>query len=362
MEIFKAHQQWANRPADERFPSIQALHDATKAYAADAVEADVPFSSLRVEAANGEVILVGKENVPAKLTNWAFSQLSARAGAPGTYLTTLPATLAVQNLSHGLKKRSEAGNGESNANLLLHKNGGMLCRALTTQRYERIWNWEIAERLLDLEAQGWEAARPDIRKSIGDFPSLYASDHDMFAFLRLKNQMIEQPIAGSTMPPIYKGLIYWNSEVGASKIGAMKFGYNEMCGNHIIWGASDVTEFSAAHVGNVRGKMSDFEIEIKRYAEESMSDLEATVKAATKKVIGATKEDVLDFLFGKRAVGLSRKVLDAAYDAVIVEEDGAPNTVWGMVQGLTRHSQTVKHTDKRMEIDRAGARILKIAF
>ena len=51
MEIFKANQQWASRPADERFPSLDALYKATKAYASTAVEAHVDFSSLRAQIA-----------------------------------------------------------------------------------------------------------------------------------------------------------------------------------------------------------------------------------------------------------------------------------------------------------------------
>lgn len=361
MEIFKAHQQWASRPDDERFPSIRALYDATKAYAATAVEADVPFSSLRAEARNGEVVLIGKENVPAKLTNWSFGQLASRASAPGNYLSTLPATLAVQNINYGLKHRAEEPNTSDDANLLLHQNGGMLCRAITTQKYERIWNWEVAERLLDLEANGWEPARPDFNTTGNDFPALYASDHDMFAFIRLANQTVPQPTDNS-LPPMYKGLIYWNGEVGDRKIGAMKFLYNSMCGNHIIWGASELVEISARHVGNVRERISEFEVAIKKYANESTSDLEATIKAAHQKVIASTKEGVLDFLFGKRSIGLTRKTLEAAYDAVVPSQDGDPNTVWGMVQGLTRHSQTIPYADKRQDVDKASARILKIAF
>lgn len=359
MEIFKANQQWASRPEDERFPSLQALYDATKAYAATAVEAEVPFSSLRAEAQNGEIVLVGKENTPAKLTNWSFGQLAARAEAPAAYLSTLPATLAVQNLNHGLKARE--GGPDDRANLLLHRNGSMLCRALTTEKYERIWNYELAERLLGLESQGWQPAMPDIRKTDHDFPSLYASDRDMFAFVRLPNQTIQQPTDGS-LPPMYKGLIYWNSEVGDKKIGCMKFLYNAMCGNHIIWGASEVLEFSARHVGNVRRQLQRFDFEIKRYANESISDLEGQIQAAHRKMIESTKEGVLDFLFGKRSLGLTKKVLEAGYDAVIPEQDGDPRTVWGMVQGLTRHSQTIPYADKRQAIDQASARVMKIAF
>ena len=161
---------------------------------------------------------------------------------------------------------------------------------------------------------------------------------------------------------MYKGLIYWNSEVGDKKIGCMKFLYNAMCGNHIIWGASEVLEFSARHVGNVRRQLQRFDFEIKRYANESISDLEGQIQAAHRKMIESTKEGVLDFLFGKRSLGLTKKVLEAGYDAVIPEQDGDPRTVWGMVQGLTRHSQTIPYADKRQAIDQASARVMKIAF
>jgi len=359
MEIFKANQQWSTRPPDERFPSLKALYDATKAYASTAAEAEVPFATLRAEAQDGEIVLVGKENTPAQLTNWSFGQLAARAQAPAEYLSKLPATLAVQNLNHGLKNRGE-GTAEK-ANLLLHMNGRMLCRALTTDTYERIWNYEVAERLLGLEAQGWQPAMPDFNKSGDDFPALYASDRDMFAFIRLQNQTIQQPTDGS-LPPMYKGLIYWNSEVGDRKIGCMKFLYNGMCGNHIIWGASDVAEFSARHVGNVRSNFHQFEVQIRRYANESTSDLEATIAAAHQKVIASTKEGVLDYLFGKRTIGLTRKAIEASYDAVVPEQDGDPKTVWGIVQGLTRHSQTIPYAGERQKLDRAAANVLKIAF
>ena len=163
MEIFKANQQWSTRPPDERFPNLQALHDACKAYASTAAEAEVPFSSLRAEAQDGEIVLVGRENVPAQLTNWSFGQLASRAGAPAEYLSKLPATLAVQNLNHGLKARSDSAS--ERANLLIHQNGRMLCRAITTDKYERIWNYEVAARILDLQQYGWEPAMPDFNKS-----------------------------------------------------------------------------------------------------------------------------------------------------------------------------------------------------
>src|SRR5438309_5691686 len=110
MELFKAHQQWKDRPDDERFPTVQALYDATKAYASDAREKTMPFGDLRTEAIEGDVQLVGKANVPARFTHWSFSQICGRISAPASYLRELPATLAVQNLNHGLAKRSREEN------------------------------------------------------------------------------------------------------------------------------------------------------------------------------------------------------------------------------------------------------------
>lgn len=92
MELFQASHQWAIRPADQRFWSLEELHTATHHYAMQARTAtDVPYATLRTQANAGEVMLVGKKDVPAKLTHWAFGQLAARVGAPAGYLRSLPA-------------------------------------------------------------------------------------------------------------------------------------------------------------------------------------------------------------------------------------------------------------------------------
>lgn len=59
-----------------------------------------------------------------------------------------------------------------------------------------------------------------------------------------------------------------------------------------------------------------------------------------------------------RALGMSRKTIAAAYDACLPEQDGSPLSVWGWVQGATRHSQTIRHADQRLVVDRAAAKVL----
>lgn len=82
MELFHANKQWSSRPADQRFTSIQELHDQCKAYYRTAKENKVPVSVIRTEAIDGNVQLVGRAGNPAQLTHWSFGQLSQRIGAP----------------------------------------------------------------------------------------------------------------------------------------------------------------------------------------------------------------------------------------------------------------------------------------
>lgn len=354
MELFHAHQQWASRPADETFSSLQGLRDACYQYAQSAKEAEgVNPATLRTEAVDGEVQLIGKGNTPAKLTHWSFGQLAGRVSAPASYLRGLPATLACQNLNHGLAKRAQD---DRPVNLLVHMNGGLLVRAITSDRYERIWNWEVADRLLALQAHGWTPATPDVRIQDDRLP-LYASDHDMFAFLMRADRVIAEP---GNPDGLKRGIIACNSEVGASKLRVLRFLYREMCGNHIIWGAEKVVEIALRHVGDIRGRMSAWHGAIRQFAEQSASADEAAIKHAMAFRIGATKDEVLDAVFGKRIAGLTRTVIEAGYQATMPDLDGDPRTPWGLVQGLTRHSQTVPYADERTAIDVAAGKLIDV--
>lgn len=386
MELFQASQQWAKRPDDQRFATLEEMYAQTKAYADQACETTVPFKDLRVEAVKGEVQLVGKTGTTAHASNFAFRQLAARAGAPANYLQTLPATLAAQNLNHGLAKRG-ADSTSNDAKLMFHQNGGLLLRSVTTEIYERIWNYEIVARLFGLQELGWQVppARPcradqagtriateadvlrgasfNLSVKVGDpiAPAgLYASDKDMFAFMVYNDNRIDD----GTPEGLARGVMVWQSEVGDCGINRLTFLYRQVCGNHICWDAKSVTKTSVAHVGDIRKKFGNVVVELKRYANESVSDIEATIKLARSKVIAASKDEVLDYLFKLRIPALSRKNLGAAYD--LAEEnsdtDGAPNTVWGMVQGITRHSQESPFADERTQLDKASAKVMQIVF
>lgn len=374
MELYKAHQQWSNRPADETFESISAMHEACSAYRDSANTATVAYESIRVEAVKGDLQLTGREGIPAKLTNWAFGQLSQRAGAPASYLRQLPATLAAQNLNHGLAAAGREGSDEERtAKLLFHRNGGLVLRAATSDKYARIWNNEVTGRLVALQERqpNWALPLAYVREpGSRGFSGLtgvmaprgaYASDHDMFCLLVDQTRRVACP---GTKDGLFRGFFVWNSEVGASSFGLCAFLFDQVCGNQIIWGAKNVSELRIRHVGNASPRaFQSIGIEVRRFAESSTSDMEAKIAAAQRFELGATKDAVLDSILGKRIPEISRKRLDDAYSAAeSADRYGSPRTVWGMVNGLTEISQKTPHMDERVKLDRAAGKVLEIAF
>lgn len=362
MELYQASQQWAERPEDEKFQTLDAMYDATKRYAEQAQEKAVPWTDLRVEANGTELTMVGKAGIPAVPTHYAFGQLAQHVGAPAGYLRSLPATLAAQNLNHGFKQK----NGGS-ANLLFHQNGGLVLRAATTEHYARIWDYEVIGRVRDLCARyGMVPARQTMKwdgtvmtqAEIDAAPrSLYASDHDCFMFTMSEQRDITDPV-GKTM---HRGVIVTNSEVGDRSLGIMGFWFRDVCQNHIIWGAENLATVRLVHRGAIRDRWIDAQVTVRRYLDSDTSFEKARFEEVTRQIAG-TKDEVLESLFNRKALRLSKATLEASYNAVKPEQDGDPRTVWGFAQGITRHAQTVPYADDRHELDRAAGRLLEFKF
>jgi Domain of unknown function (DUF932) len=367
MELMKASHQWSSRPDDEKFATLEELHSVAVRFREQAFEVSADFSDMRADKRDGDVVLVGKQGIPARMTHWAFGQVCALASCPADYLRRIPPTLAVQNLNHGLADRLRNVAAEKMANMLFNDGAQEVSlHAVNTDRYSRIWDSDITERALDLQTKGWKPAGVDIRQKSNDNREnfdLYKSDHDVFIFLHRSDLTIEE--RGST-DAIYKGIIIENSEVGASSLKVTRFLYREKCGNHIIWGASNVCEIKVRHVGQANLKWHGYLAEIQHYANESVSDVEAKIRYAQTRMLStkpgkAGKEEVLDAIFGRRT-DLSKRAIEGGFDAVKPEEDGDPRSLWGFVQGLTRFSQTLKFADERTKIDRAAGRLLANGF
>lgn len=371
MELFKAHSQWKNRPVDERFKNVQEMHDAVQGYKDVAAEAHVPYSALRVEAVNGDIQLVGKTGVPATLTHWSMGQICQHAGAPASYIRSLPATLAAQNINHGLK---EIKNPDDKAALLFHKNDSLILRGAVSQMYRRIWNSDITKRLLALQATNPNWKNPMAYKVVapgllGAWPTfssemepsgLYASDHDMFAFLVDESKTIDGSPQG-----LNRGFFCWNSEVGGSSFGFMAFLYDRVCGNNIVWGARDVFSLKIRHVGQADDRaFRELALQLTQYTESSTGAIEKMVRKARATEMGTNPQQILDNVFALaqkvKAKELSQSRISDAIKTAQARQDryGNPNTLWAVVSGLTENSQFTQHADDRTKIDQAAGKLL----
>jgi hypothetical protein len=375
MQLYKAHNQWKTRPADERFSSLSEMHGACRAYRVASAKSSASYKDLRVDVVNQDLCLVGKGGRSAQLSHWAFGQLSARVKAPAAYLRALPVTLAAQNINHGLKERGLE-DGEETAELLFHKEAeDLTLKAVTSDRYSRIWNSDITAKLLNFQAANPEWKNPlayEVAGTAGpqQWPALtgnmvpsglYASDHDMFAFLVDESKTLKGSPQG-----LNRGFFVWNSEVGGSSFGFMDFLYDRVCGNNIVWGASKVREIKIRHVGEAEDRaFSQLAVEVKKYADSSPSEIEGVIERAQKYELGVKKEDILEnvlSLVGKKRLDLSKKQLTEAIDLAHdrTERYGNPNTLWAVVSGLTEASQWGAHADERVKTDRAAGKLLEV--
>jgi hypothetical protein len=396
VDLFTASNQWSSRPADERFSSLEDLRAATLSYRQNSGEKLADLRTFRTEANQGEVMLVGKANIPTRLSYTAFGQLSTRVGAPAGYLRTQPASLAAQNLNWGLANRLEREdikakiNGEEPqsvlANVLAHKsNGDFLVRALTGKDYQRIWHHEVVDRIIPLSAEGWVVppARPAFENQPG---SRLATEQDVIAWqnggvsgLSIKVGDLIAPAGlyfGQGTPELFvfmvnpqarikdgtddglsRGFFVTNSEVGDASFSVTTFLLRHVCGNHIVWGAKSVKALRLRHTGSIR---NHYEADLVKYLDSSASDEEARIETTKHFVIGRTKDEVLDKVFGARIA--SRKLLEASYEAIQPDIDGDPNTAWGLAQGVTRVSQQEGFADDRQTIDLVASRILDLPF
>lgn len=375
--LMAASRQWATRPADERFSSLSDLLTMLRARRARAVAAKRPFGTLRAEAVDGDVVLVGSKG-HAQLTNYAFGQLSTLAGAPASYLAKLPAQLAADNLNHGLAtQRDGAGD---DAIILMDRAPGddaLTARAVTTDSYSRVWDAAIAERLTEFVAANpkWhnprayahgegDTKRPGYDPETGTVPSgIYAGDRDMFVFLIDGGSILEESAQG-----MHRGFFVRHSEVGASALRFTGFTFDKVCGNHIVWGARDIASVRIRHVGDADQTAWDrVSSEVETYLQTGTDGIVKRIRNAKSVVLGQTKADALEALLGMIAKGrveVSGKVAEAALDTAEKREDryGDPRTLWAAVSGITENSQECTNADAREKLDRAAGKLLEIAF
>ena len=87
---YTAHREWASRPPDERYASVQALYEAARARRQRIEERTIDSGDFRTEADDDDLVLRETSGRTAALTHWSFGQLATIASAPPNYLGVGP--------------------------------------------------------------------------------------------------------------------------------------------------------------------------------------------------------------------------------------------------------------------------------
>lgn len=350
--IYRAYQEWVKRSPDQRFSDLEALHEFTQDRRSYSQERTQSLSSLQIMTdEKGEMRINGHER-SAILSHWAFSQLSRSVGAPAAYLRTLPPEMAKECLQYGISKS------DIEAKILLRQHNQdpvaepAVASAFTSPSYGRIWDADIVYGIL----QGVENTSWRLPPSKSSGPSgLYASDHDMFAFMVNEENPIEVENA-----KLSRGFFCWNSETGAASFGLMTFLYNHMCDNHIVWGAENIQELKIIHRSQAPERFYRAAIPaLSRYTDHRGADdsIKDGVYNAMKTSIGSSLDDVVKWFKPKP---FTNKEVTNAWKTGI-EEGEDVTTLWGMIQGLTATARDISYTDKRVNLERRAGKLLKSA-
>ena len=344
------------------------------------------LKDLRIAGEGDDLRLVGPSGAMVGLTNWSFGQLCRHLEAPSEYISNLPTNLAVQCLDHGF-----AGHANIPVKVLLQRTGvggAVEARAITGPKYSRIWDLDVVRKLKPSLQEGWRVpparpanddsrARPatdadcfDQGKFWGSIkpgdqiaPSgVYRGDRDSFIFLVNPDRTIDD---GSGNGGLMRGVFISNSEVGARAFKVTTFLLENVCGNHICWGASELVELKLVHKGRAKDTFpQEMVVRLRKYNNAGTLAEESMIQAAKDFELAPDRAGLVERLFGMKTLLLPKLHIEAAFDMAEKWEHtakAAPTTAWGFVHGLTRYSQTVGYTDARHNLDVAGGKILQLA-
>lgn len=374
--LMQASKQWASRPDDERFVGLYPLRDQMETWRRDArslVVANRSLTVLPVEDSDhaGLVVEVNTQHQKTAIavpTHWSFGQLCGLVKAPAGYLRSLPAEMAADCVNFGLKTRDV-----EEAGLLLRQNGCLTASAVTGPRYGRIWNLDVVNAMIRAFGDGLNGAF----RVPGEFgqqvavtkanTTIYASDRDMFVFLADEDHRIEVPGRRAGRSGSFaRGLMVWNSEVGAATFGVASFLFDYVCCNRIIWGASHYKEMKFRHSVSAPHRFAE-EVapRLMAYGQDLANQGEQrerqTIESAMAVKIGGgykskdQRREAVDEFLTHRFTAAQVRGIKLAHE----DDEGRPiETVWDAVTGATAYARSIPFQNERVEVERAAGKML----
>ncbi len=363
--LMQASQQWASRPDDQRFTSLDELLAFTKHQRSISRGTSLPSRAISAAPIEDDpqrraLVVIGPDGAPTAPTNWSFGQLASRVGAPAGYLRTLPSDLVADALNYGLFKRPVEDMG-----VLLRANGGPAeLAAVTGPNYGRVWNSDVVQALRDRFGDGVTGdftVPGEFGKSLDQVTkantTLYASDRDMFVFLADEQHRIEVPNRRNGQPgSLARGFFVWNSEVGSKTLGIGTFLFDFVCMNRIVWGAEGYEEVTIRHTVSAPDRfVEEVAPAIEAYAHKSTASITMAIENAR---AARLDPDKVDEFLRKRFTRGQAVGIKAAH---LADEDRPIESLWDVTVGATAYARGIKHQDDRVDIERIAGKVMASA-
>lgn len=369
--------QAASRPDDQRFLSLDDLHQFTRLQAQFSTERVVDFRDVDFDLDgddNAQPVLI-TDHGHMGFTNHTWGQVCQRVGAPAGFLGKLSPGLAAEALRESLARADK----EAVKLYWSDFAGDLTLRAVTGTSYGRVYDHEVVAQVKRLvRGSGVEWKVPGVLdwstgKYDPDVPvtkqttTLYASDRDVFGFLCADKDPIEVGTLPNGDPDLmFRGFYFWNSETGSRTLGFTTMYLRAVCCNRILWGVENVRRTVIKHSSRAPQR---FQYEalpvIDNFAHGEPLKLVNGVRAAKAAVVVKEKkaedrrEAQVAYL---KSIGFSGKQAEAIIAQQIKEEQGGdgpgPLSAWDFAQGVTAYARGVTHADERFDVEKKAQVIL----
>lgn len=375
-----AHRQWAVRPADERFTSLEALHAHLVDRSDRSLSAITSNKAMVVRAdqhPTGRLWLETSEWGDVDLTHWSFSQLVAECAieaptgekvSPRTdWCRAAHPMVSAMALNYGLKTRSR----EETLLFGLRRDrddaAPSVLRAMTSPGYGRWFDHQSVEammrvnddlgRVWHVPAASGERYEHMTTEQQQEATTLYAGDRDFFLFLVDEDHPIEIRRPGARPRSLFRGIFVSGSEVRARSWEVTTFIYDFVCANRYVWGSQEVRRFAIRHTKNGPER---FEREgremLVEYMNRSASEEQGRIQRAIDMELFHDKDPV-EWL---RSQQFSLRQAEAIVTTARAEE-GRAVSLWDIVSGGTALARKIEHQDRRVDLERRVSSLLDLA-
>jgi hypothetical protein len=343
--------QLFGRPPEDHFGSFGDLRDASDAQKRRCTTIDARDDHILFSEDGGQVHF---GDATVRLTHYSLGQLAAMAKVPMLVLERLDGDTRAKVMNRCFPR---------NRRYRTALVDGERLRCVTSDRYERVWDADVYEQVDRwLLPNGFVPAMPTINTDaqgtnvLGNTkPALFRSDRDAFAFFYGDRSAGDDGFGG-----LRKGMVVFNSEVGAKSFGFSTFYFREMCSNFLVWDATGVRARRARHTGAVVGMVREFREDLQRIgAVLTTRELDVFERARTTRFVPegpGEREQAVQRLI--REFRMPEADALEVVDLVRAPENPGEYTVWGVVNGITTASKALTFASDRADMGALAGSIL----